>query len=167
MSCQVCYYLIYPGKGALSQEMTTCIFSRKWEITKAFPKNYIQAKRENLWWSVFLTKFLMGTKDLSRGSLTMRWGILKTTCTTGWILILMWHCSLEINKKKLLMRTELCCSLIWMDVKLRRTDRSKNAKPSAACTKKVYNPFDSVCACVCVHFHCNRLLEQWNWMIYQ
>lgn len=160
MSCQVCYYLIYPGRGALlSQEMATCIFSRKWEITKAFPKNYIQSKRENLWWSVFLTKFLMGTKDLSRGSLTMRWGILKTTCTTGWILILMWHCSLEI-KKTLLMRTELCCSLIWMDVKLRRTDTSKNAFfESVIWVKSIWQ---CVCACVCVHFHCNRLLEQWN-----
>ncbi len=86
-------------------------FPRKWEITKAFPKNYIQSKREILWWSVFLTKFLMGTKDLSRGSCT--------TCTTGWILIFMWYCSLEI-KKPLLMGTELCCSLIWMDFTLRR-----------------------------------------------
>ncbi len=86
-------------------------FPRKWEITKAFPKNYIQSKREILWWSVFLMKFLMGTKDLSRGSCT--------TCTTGWILISMWYCSLEI-KKPLLMGTELCCSLIWMDFTLRR-----------------------------------------------
>lgn len=97
-------------------------FPSKFEITKAFPKNYIQSKRENLWWSVFLMKFLMGTKDLFRGSLSTRWGILNTTCTTGWILIFMWYCSLEI-KKPLLMGTELCCSLIWMDVTLiRATD---------------------------------------------
>lgn len=66
-------------------------FSRKWEITKAFPKNYIQSKKENLWWSVFtkfhkITKFLMGIKDLSRGSLSMRWGFSKQLAQQGWFL---------------------------------------------------------------------------------
>lgn len=126
-------------------------FSRKLEIKKAF-LNDIQSERENLWRSVFLTKSLMGTKDLSWGSLSMRGGILKTTCTTGWIFIFIRHCSLEI-KKPLLVGTELRCSLILMDVKLRKAKmQAKQAKMLNHQQHEQTKFTLHLCMCLCAFF---------------